>query len=209
MTTQQLIYNEYMKSDAWLIIRNAALSRADNHCQLCCRTDNLTVHHNTYERLGNERDADLVVLCATCHNVFHAKCDNRTKEKYSNEKWLKNKTNREYSALPFNTEELILSRPKILSADDVEKIRREYTENKYIGIKTLSKKYGVSFDRIIMAVSDITNRLTPPKREKINQSINKKKITQQRKEIIAKSNLLYENSLGQRFSPKPTIPRFG
>lgn len=42
-------------------------------CQRChwnfCR-DELEVHHLTYERLGNEKDGDLVVVCKRCHGIL-------------------------------------------------------------------------------------------------------------------------------------------
>jgi hypothetical protein len=31
----------------------------------------LDVHHNTYERYGDESTFDLVVLCDRCHELFH------------------------------------------------------------------------------------------------------------------------------------------
>ena len=40
-------------------------------CRICADTAALEVHHNTYERLGHERAADLVVLCRACHQLFH------------------------------------------------------------------------------------------------------------------------------------------
>ena len=67
----QLPYSEYLKSDGWKARRAAALKRADNHCAVCHTAAGLEVHHNTYERLGHERAADLVVLCRTCHQLFH------------------------------------------------------------------------------------------------------------------------------------------
>jgi len=68
-------YAEYIQSDAWRIRRAAALERAGQRCQVCCSSERLEVHHRTYERLGHEQPADLVVLCRRCHQVFH---DNRT-----------------------------------------------------------------------------------------------------------------------------------
>lgn len=68
-------YAEYLKSDAWQTRRAAALRRAEHRCQVCGAAERLEVHHRSYERLGNERPADLVVLCRKCHQVFH---DNRT-----------------------------------------------------------------------------------------------------------------------------------
>ena len=34
-------------------------------------TENLHTHHKTYKNLGNERPADLVVLCASHHQGVH------------------------------------------------------------------------------------------------------------------------------------------
>ena len=67
----QLPYSEYLKTDGWKARRAAALKRAENHCAVCHAAAGLEVHHNTYERLGHERAADLVVLCRTCHQLFH------------------------------------------------------------------------------------------------------------------------------------------
>lgn len=67
----QLPYSEYIRSDGWKIRRLRALALAENHCQVCAAVARLDVHHNSYERLGHERDADLIVLCRHCHNLFH------------------------------------------------------------------------------------------------------------------------------------------
>ncbi len=67
----QLPYSEYLKTDHWQQRRERALDRAGHHCQVCHSTERLEVHHNTYSRLGHERDADLVVLCRNCHGLFH------------------------------------------------------------------------------------------------------------------------------------------
>ena len=67
----QLTYSEYLKTEGWKTRRAAAIKRAGNHCQVCKSPDRLEVHHNTYERLGHERAADLVVLCRSCHQTFH------------------------------------------------------------------------------------------------------------------------------------------
>lgn len=67
----QLPYSEYLKTAHWQLRRERALDRAGHHCQVCHAIELLEVHHNTYERLGHERDADLVVLCRNCHQLFH------------------------------------------------------------------------------------------------------------------------------------------
>jgi replicative DNA helicase len=68
-----LYYYEYLKSPKWQEVRELALERAGYKCQICGRTQNLDIHHNTYENLGNERDhlEDLIVLCSEHHQVYH------------------------------------------------------------------------------------------------------------------------------------------
>lgn len=66
-------YKEYLNGEHWKDIRLKALDRAGNRCQLCCNTDNLNVHHNTYKNIGHEDLKDLVVLCRECHSKFHDK----------------------------------------------------------------------------------------------------------------------------------------
>jgi 5-methylcytosine-specific restriction endonuclease McrA len=66
-------YRAYLQSEEWAAKRDAALERAEHRCQLCNSEHDLTVHHRTYERLGNERDADLTVLCKECHYLFHGR----------------------------------------------------------------------------------------------------------------------------------------
>lgn len=66
-------YAEYLQGSHWRDeVRPAALKRAADKCQLCGAQDiSLHVHHNSYERLGNELPTDLVVLCENCHARFH------------------------------------------------------------------------------------------------------------------------------------------
>lgn len=68
-------YLEYLRSPEWRARADAALERADHRCMVCGADrwfSRLNVHHNTYERLGNERESDLIVLCEHCHDIFHA-----------------------------------------------------------------------------------------------------------------------------------------
>jgi 5-methylcytosine-specific restriction endonuclease McrA len=67
-------YGNYLRSAAWHEAAAAAVARAGGCCQVCGADRwlvRLDVHHNTYERLGRERPADLVVLCRGCHRLFH------------------------------------------------------------------------------------------------------------------------------------------
>lgn len=64
-------YKDYINSPAWKIRRDFAIKSADGKCQLCNSGSEITVHHRTYERLGDELPQDLTVLCAACHKKFH------------------------------------------------------------------------------------------------------------------------------------------
>jgi hypothetical protein len=64
-------YEQYLRTDHWLKVRDAAIKRASFRCALCNSEVNLHVHHRTYERLGRELPGDLTVLCSACHDKFH------------------------------------------------------------------------------------------------------------------------------------------
>jgi hypothetical protein len=68
---RRLPYGEYLKTAHWQRVRGLALEQAGHSCDLCGHTDRLEVHHRTYERLGFERQSDLIVLCHDCHRDFH------------------------------------------------------------------------------------------------------------------------------------------
>ncbi|MGY3135360.1 hypothetical protein ACVWZM_006042 [Bradyrhizobium sp. USDA 4501] len=58
-----------MGSDAWRRnpARLKALDDAQEHWRLRGKKAPLEVHHASYERLGAERDSDLIALCCPCH----------------------------------------------------------------------------------------------------------------------------------------------
>ncbi len=64
-------YEDYLQSDVWQRTRDLALEYYGERCCLCNSADNLNVHHRTYERRGNERLVDLIVLCRDCHASYH------------------------------------------------------------------------------------------------------------------------------------------
>lgn len=69
---RKLSYHDYLQTDHWKETRRQALRRAKFSCQVCNARDTLlNVHHRTYERLGMEHRADLIVLCEGCHALFH------------------------------------------------------------------------------------------------------------------------------------------
>lgn len=63
-------YNDYLRSPHWRDLRRLAAAELPNVC-LCGATEQLQLHHMTYERLGHEQLVDLIWLCATCHNLTH------------------------------------------------------------------------------------------------------------------------------------------
>lgn len=66
-------YPDYLQSAEWQAHRADKLERAGHRCQVCNAEDTqLDVHHRTYERLGQEQEYDLTVLCHRCHSLFHS-----------------------------------------------------------------------------------------------------------------------------------------
>jgi 5-methylcytosine-specific restriction endonuclease McrA len=69
---KRMTFEEYRMAPEWQCKRTQALTRAGYRCQLCgCQDVRLDVHHNTYDRYGDESIHDLVVLCGECHKQFH------------------------------------------------------------------------------------------------------------------------------------------
>lgn len=64
-------YAEYLRSSSWFGRRTARLRADGYHCTICGRCENLLVHHLTYDRIGNERLADLRTVCRDCHTGLH------------------------------------------------------------------------------------------------------------------------------------------
>jgi hypothetical protein len=64
-------YAAYLRTSEWIERANRAKKRAGYRCQVCNGRGKVNVHHRTYERRGHEWDEDLIVLCATCHQMFH------------------------------------------------------------------------------------------------------------------------------------------
>ena len=65
-------YREYLQTPEWKARRASHLRSAGYRCQVCNAADTvLDLHHRTYERRGDERRSDLVVLCRDCHHKHH------------------------------------------------------------------------------------------------------------------------------------------
>jgi 5-methylcytosine-specific restriction endonuclease McrA len=69
---RRMSFAEYRRQPEWQARRTATLARAGYRCQACGEHDTrLDVHHNTYERYGDESAIDLTVLCEKCHALLH------------------------------------------------------------------------------------------------------------------------------------------
>jgi hypothetical protein len=66
-------YEEYLKTEHWIEMRDKMLLRAGGMCQRCERGQHLEVHHIHYRHLGAEREHDLIVLCHECHASEHGR----------------------------------------------------------------------------------------------------------------------------------------
>ena len=70
--SSKIDYKCYLKTVVWNNTRKKKLREAGYRCQLCSKEGvKLHVHHNTYERIGDEDINDLIVLCESCHKKFH------------------------------------------------------------------------------------------------------------------------------------------
>lgn len=65
-------HDGYLVSVWWRRRRYARLLKAGGKCERCGGvTSRENVHHVYYDRLGEERDSDLEVVCRTCHGKLH------------------------------------------------------------------------------------------------------------------------------------------
>jgi len=66
-------YNDYTKSEEWENLKNTALKRANNKCEVC-ETSAQVVHHKSYPANFKDDNLDnLLVLCNKCHYKIHKK----------------------------------------------------------------------------------------------------------------------------------------
>lgn len=65
-------YAVYLASNAWRGIRLRYIEERPWICHVCGKTENLHLHHRTYERVGREELDDLMPLCDPCHGLVHA-----------------------------------------------------------------------------------------------------------------------------------------
>jgi hypothetical protein len=64
-------YKQYLLSEYWEGIKEQVLKRDDYKCTSCQSEENLQIHHESYECLGNEDINKLTTLCKKCHYKYH------------------------------------------------------------------------------------------------------------------------------------------
>ena len=66
-------YKKYLGSREWKERRAEWMSRNDCDCYCCGKKwrKGFNLHHRTYERLGKEKDTDMVMVCLPCHDQIH------------------------------------------------------------------------------------------------------------------------------------------
>ena len=64
-------YNDYLKSPEWREKCKQVLNRDEFKCTMCGSTEDLKVHHKSYEHLKHEPLDDLTTLCDHCHRHIH------------------------------------------------------------------------------------------------------------------------------------------
>lgn len=72
-------YEEFLKSPYWRKIRILILKRDNNSCRSCGSSEELHIHHLTYEHHLKELDNldDLITLCKQCHNDIHGRVNGK------------------------------------------------------------------------------------------------------------------------------------
>lgn len=62
-------YEAHISSPEWAERRKQRLEH-DGRCRTCGHTEDLQVHHVSYENFGNEPLDDLITLCGDCHDAI-------------------------------------------------------------------------------------------------------------------------------------------
>ena len=70
-------YQDYLSSPKWNRRKHAFYRTNEKSCAACASKTRLLIHHLSYERLGHERDDDLVILCWDCHDELHIRFGSR------------------------------------------------------------------------------------------------------------------------------------
>lgn len=85
-------YSTYLQSEAWENKRQHLFTLRGRRCEACGITNEIHVHHLTYERIFKEDIGDLMVLCKLHHEAAEEFCRKGIIEKSGNPAELRVKT---------------------------------------------------------------------------------------------------------------------
>jgi 5-methylcytosine-specific restriction endonuclease McrA len=74
MSLRQKAPRVILNPEAYILLKSQVLERDSWRCQECGSLENLQVHHLKFRsRLGGDEMANLITLCAPCHDRRHGK----------------------------------------------------------------------------------------------------------------------------------------
>lgn len=71
--TRKMVYRDYLQTPEWAAIRERIQRRDGRKCKICGGTEELQIHHKSYDHRGREDPRDLITLCGGCHASTHGK----------------------------------------------------------------------------------------------------------------------------------------
>lgn len=90
-------YKAYLLSDEWRNLKIDLIQQRGYKCERCNKkTKLIQVHHLTYERIYNENQEDLILLCGICHQKAHGLIKEKVKP---SKKPVKKKTNKKVKSI--------------------------------------------------------------------------------------------------------------
>lgn len=78
-------YLDYLETEHWKTFREYILGFWNYRCCLCRSDKKIEVHHNNYDRIGDEKISDCVALCSKCHRKFHGSMAKKELQQEKNE----------------------------------------------------------------------------------------------------------------------------
>ena len=139
-------YRKYLLSDYWMSIREQVIKRDGFMCTKCHVTEQLQVHHKSYEFVGNENIDGLITLCKKCHYKRHIINKDGTYFKYL--------LSKEIDSL--QEEMMNICRFIYKNKEDLHKFKDYFNECHYMTTEDYERKiidlYGKSFNLDMMVV---------------------------------------------------------
>lgn len=71
MSKKRTAYEKYINGPHWAARKRAFWNKHPRVCRGCESTDDVQLHHGTYQRMGTELDSDLFPVCQICHQLIH------------------------------------------------------------------------------------------------------------------------------------------